>query len=315
MTASLQRKLETMPADPSGEPIAQKPVPTDANLADFENGKPEAAAWFASLRDRICQAFEDIEDAGADSQMGHLPAGRFTKTAWDRAEGGGGVMGLMHGRVFEKVGVNISTVWGQFKPDFRGQIPGGTEADGKFWASGISLVAHMHSPLVPAVHLNTRMIVTSRGWFGGGTDLNPVIPVAQDTEDFHRALQGCCDRHNPDYYPQFKSWCDRYFFLPHRNESRGVGGIFYDYLNTGDWNADLAYTRDVGETFLNIYTKLVQRHMYEHWTEEQREHQLIRRGRYAEFNLLYDRGTQFGLKTGGNTEAILMSLPPHAKWP
>jgi coproporphyrinogen III oxidase len=274
--------------------------------------RQEAAAhWFRALRDRICAAFETLENEYDSAR----PAGRFERKAWDRAAGGGGEMALMHGRLFEKVGVNISTVHGSFSPEFRGQIPGTSESDGAFWASGISLVAHMHSPLVPAIHMNTRMIVTGKSWFGGGTDLNPMIADDQDTADFHTALKACCDLHNLDYYPKFKPWCDDYFFIPHRNKARGIGGIFFDYLDSGNWDADFSFTKDVGETFLSIYPMLVRRHMNKTWTPEQREHQLVMRGHYAEFNLLYDRGTQFGLKTGGNPEAILMSLPPEAKWP
>ena len=293
---------------------ANRPLPAGDNIADFHAGKPEAVAWFTHLRDSICAAFEQIEQEGDTTQLGHQQPGTFVRTAWDRPDGGGGVMSLMHGRVFEKVGVNISNVFGHFRPDFRANIPGAMENDGAFWAAGISLVAHMQSPLVPAVHMNTRMIVTSRGWFGGGADLNPPIPDEDDTQFFHTGLKNCCDRHNPTYYADFKEWCDRYFFLPHRNEARGVGGIFFDYLNSDNWNADFAFTKDVGETFLDTYLTLIRQNMLKPWTEDQREQQLIRRGRYAEFNLLYDRGTQFGLKTGGNTDAILMSLPPHAKW-
>jgi coproporphyrinogen III oxidase len=276
--------------------------------------KTEAEGWFIDLRDRICAEFEKIED----DLKRDLPAGRFERTKWERknedgSNGGGGVMSVMRGRVFEKVGVNVSTVWGKFSESFRKQIPG-AEGTGDFFATGISLVAHMRSPLVPAVHMNTRHIVTSKGWFGGGADLTPMYPVEKDTIDFHAAFKTTCDKHDPEYYPKFKKWCDEYFFLPHRNEPRGIGGIFYDYLDT-DLEKNFAFTRDVGETFLNIYPEIVRRHMHETWTAEQREHQLVKRGRYAEFNLIYDRGTQFGLKTGGNTEAILMSLPPEAKWP
>lgn len=277
--------------------------------------KNHARAWFEALRDRICNAFEAIEGDGPG-------AGRFERSAWQRptedgSEGGGGVMSVMKGRVFEKVGVNVSTVAGEFSPDFRSQIPG-AEEDPRFWASGISLVAHMCSPRVPAAHFNTRMLITTKGWFGGGGDLTPMrldAPEAiEDAASFHAAFKTACDRHDPAYYPEYKAWCDRYFFLPHRNEPRGAGGIFFDRLNTGAADRDFALVRDVGEAFLDAYPAIVRRRMAEPWTAAEREHQLIRRGRYVEFNLIHDRGTLFGLKTGGNVDAILMSLPPEVKW-
>ena len=289
----------------------------------LEDRKERASAWFGELRDLICARFEALEDAlggvNAERFAGTEP-GRFEGTAWTRPGGdgqeggGGGVMSVMRGRVFEKVGVNVSTVFGAFSDEFRKQIPGAAD-DGRFWASGISLVAHPQSPLVPAVHVNTRHVVTTKGWFGGGADLTPMVEDETDTRDFHAAMKAACDAHDPDYHPRFKDWCDEYFYLPHRQEPRGIGGIFFDYIDTGDWQADFAFTRDVGRAFLDIYPKIVERHMAEPWTEEQRRHQIVRRGRYAEFNLLYDRGTQFGLKTEGNVEAILMSLPPLAAWP
>lgn len=302
--------------------MTDTPAVYKLSATELAQRQTQASRWYETLRDRICAAFEELEDALSGpnaARLGAPPAGRFERKVWRRpaangADAGGGVMSVMHGRVFEKVGVNVSTVFGDFSPEFRRQIPGAAE-DPRFWASGISLVAHMQSPLVPAVHMNTRFIVTSRAWFGGGADLTPMIPHQGDRDDFHAALKSTCDRFSPDYYARFSKWCDEYFYLPHRQEPRGVGGIFYDYLNSGAWEPDFTFNQAVGEAFLTIYPQLVRRHMAEPWSDEQRHHQLIRRGRYAEFNLLYDRGTQFGLKTDGNVEAILMSLPPMAAWP
>jgi coproporphyrinogen III oxidase len=273
-----------------------------------------AQSWFAELRDRICSEFEAIEDELADERAEKGPAGRFERADWQRPGGGGGTMSVMRGRVFEKVGVNISTVSGEFSAEFRKDIPGAAE-DPRFWASGISIVAHMCSPLVPAAHMNTRHIVTSKAWFGGGADLTPIYPDAAAAEQFHAALAAACAPYDSDYYRRFKTWCDEYFFLKHRNEPRGIGGIFFDYIDTGDWHRDLGFVRAVGEAFLTGFAAIVRPRMRLSWTDEQRRHQLVRRGRYVEFNLLYDRGTLFGLKTGGNPEAILMSLPPLVAWP
>ena len=267
-----------------------------------------ARNWFESLRDRICAAFEAIErEAGSEA--------RFTFTPWDREgepDGGGGVQGLMKGRVFEKVGVNVSTVGGAFAPEFAKTIHG-AENDPHFFATGISLVAHMANPHVPAVHMNTRFLVTTKRWFGGGADLNPPIPYEEDTADFHASLKAACDAHDAGHYPRFKQWADDYFWIPHRKVHRGVGGIFYDHLE-GDFDANFAFTRAVGEAFLDIYPQIVRRRMETAASEADRARMLAWRGRYAEFNLVYDRGTAFGLKTGGNIDAILMSLPPMATW-
>ncbi len=279
-------------------------------MNDTADRQEQATAWFAALRDRICAAFETIEDEGS----GDAAPGRFERRDWERPGGGGGTMAMMKGRVFEKVGVNVSAVFGEFSPEFRGEIPGAAE-DGRFWAGGISLVAHPCSPLVPAVHLNTRHIVTQKAWFGGGTDLTPMFSDAPAATSFHAALRTACDAYDAEAYAKYKKWCDEYFFLPHRGEARGAGGIFFDYLDSGDRGRDFAFVRSVGETFLACYPAIVRERMHRGWTVEQRRHQLVRRGRYVEFNLLYDRGTRFGLRTGGNVEAILMSLPPEAAWP
>lgn len=318
-------------------------------MTELSRRQQAASFWFRNLRDDVCDSFEALERE-ATSYAGD--AGHFERRYWDRPEGGGGEMSIMRGRLFEKVGVNVSTVSGVFSESMRREIPGAAQ-DPRFWASGISIVAHMANPHIPAVHMNTRLLVIGEGglspqgkrlnpvpprlnaedvgvrpvttegveetagrqWFGGGTDLTPMLEDAEAAARFHEALKTCCDQHHPSYYSTYKHWCDNYFFLKHRNEPRGIGGIFYDYLDSGDWEADFSFTQAVGRTFHQIYPQIVRERMAKNWTKEERELQRIKRGRYVEFNLLYDRGTRFGLMTGGNTEAILMSLPPDVTWP
>lgn len=290
------------------------PLVTDSLFGEAH--KAEAEAWFAELRDSLCARLEALEQSAVPHTFNEkFSPGHFERTPWQRDGGGGGTMAVLReGRVFEKAGVNVSSVFGEFSEEFRGRIPGADE-DPRFWASGVSVVVHPRSPLVPIAHMNTRMIVTTRGWFGGGGDLTPVFPEDAETARFHAAYRDACQKHGADYYQRYKAWCDEYFYLPHRGEARGVGGIFYDNHWSGEWDRDFAFTRDIGKAFASVYPDIAADKMNLPWTPEQRQAQRIKRGRYVEFNLLYDRGTIFGLKTGGNVEAILMSLPPDVAWP
>ena len=277
--------------------------------------KEMAKGWFADLRDEICVSFEDIEKNFSKDNKKII----FEKKSWNRDGGGGGTISLMKGNVFEKVGVNISTVYGEFSEEFRKQIPG-AEKNGRFWATGISVVSHMCNPFIPATHMNTRLLVTGTGkekkiWFGGGGDLTPMFEDIESSNIFHNGFKESCNKYNNLYYSNFKKWCDDYFYIPHRKEPRGTGGIFFDYLFTDDWNEDFQFIKDVGKSFLKSYIEIINKRINDKFDEEDRKKQLIKRGRYVEFNLLYDRGTIFGLKTGGNTEAVLMSLPPMVIWP